>query len=72
MTPMPHTVAGVARACDGVFIDWDVSQGLLFPATARDCVPDDHPVHDVRPLVAEKLDLSEVWADYGDGAGRMA
>ena len=43
------------------FTDWNVDQAVLFPATARDYVPEDHPVHYIRQLVAEELDLSPIF-----------
>jgi transposase len=54
------------------FTPWDVDQAVLFPATAADYVPEDHPVHYVRQLVAEELDLAAIWASYRDGAGAPA
>jgi len=41
------------------FTDWNVNQAVLFPATARDHVPEDHPVHYIGQLVAEALDIAE-------------
>ena len=54
------------------FTEWNVDQTVLFPATARDFVPEDHPVHTVREIVAAELDLSEIFDDYRDGAGAPA
>ena len=54
------------------FTDWNVDQAILFPATARDYVPEDHPVHYVRQLVAEELDLSPIFESYKDGTGAPA
>jgi len=51
------------------FADGNVKQAVLFPATARDDVPEDHPVHDMRQLVAEEQDLASVFESYRDGAG---
>ena len=60
--------SGMSRA----FTDWNVDQALLFPATARDYVPEDHPVHYVRQLVAEELDLSQLFESYLEGCGAPA
>ena len=54
------------------FTDWNVDQATLFPATAREYVPEDHPVYYVRQLVAEELDLSPIFEGYRDGAGAPA
>ena len=32
-------------------MDWNVDQAVLFPATARDYVPEDHPVHYIRQFI---------------------
>jgi len=54
------------------FTGWNVNQAVLFPATARDCVPEGHPVHYIRQLVAEELDLAAIFESYRDGAGAPA
>lgn len=46
---------GMSRA----FIDWNVDQGVLFPAAARDYVPEDHGEDDGRglpPWMKTKID----------------
>jgi transposase len=51
------------------FRPWDVDQRHLFPPSVRDFVPEGHLAHFVRDLVVEELDLSAVYAAYGEERG---
>ena len=39
------------------FADWNVDQAVQFPATARDYMPEDHPVHYIRQLICASHNL---------------
>jgi transposase len=43
---------------------WDVDQAWLLPPSVQDFVAADHPVHLVRELVREELDLAAILATY--------
>ena len=51
------------------FREWDVDQGILFPANVMDLVPEGHVAHFVRNWVLEELDLSEIYASYTEERG---
>jgi hypothetical protein len=51
-----------------VFRTWDVEQGDLLPAAAKDLVPASHLVHLLRRIVREELDLSGLYARGGSRA----
>ena len=51
------------------FREWDVDQGMLFPANVMDLVPEGHVAHFVRNLVLEELDLDEIYASYTEERG---
>lgn len=51
------------------FREWDLSQGVLFPANVMDLVPEGHVVHFVRNLVMEELDLSAILDSYKEERG---
>ena len=53
-----------------VFRRWDVDQGELFPPAFKDLVPPDHLVHFIRKVVAEDLDLSDVYSAYESTLGQ--
>ena len=53
-----------------VFRRWDVDQGDLFPPAFSDLVPPDHLVHFIRKIIAEDLDLSEIYAAYRSSKGQ--
>jgi transposase len=51
------------------FRPWDVDQAVLFPPSLRDMVPEGHLAHFVRDVVREQLDLSQIYAAYGEERG---
>ena len=54
------------------FLPWDVDQVSLFPPSVSDYVPPSHPVHFVRDLVRDELDLEAVYVSYDDARGAPA
>lgn len=50
------------------FREYDPAQSFLLPANPREWIPRDHFVFFVEDAVS-KLDLSEIYASYSDGAG---
>ncbi len=52
------------------FRSWDVDQVWLLPASVHDFVPADHAAHLVRDAVRESLDLSAIFAAYGEERGQ--
>lgn len=53
------------------FLPYVPDQIFLFPVDPREWLPRDHFVYFVRDIVAD-LDLTEIYAMYGDGAGAPA
>lgn len=51
------------------FIEWNVNQGMLFPARIADFVSEDHLANFVREVVCEELDLSEILSKYEETRG---
>jgi transposase len=51
------------------FRPWLIDQPQLFPASVEDFVPPEHVAHFVRDLVCEQLDLSAIFASYGELRG---
>ncbi len=51
------------------FREWDLDQGMLFPAHVKDWVPEGHLAHFVRNLVMEELDLRAILSCYQEERG---
>lgn len=51
------------------FRPWDVDQAWLLPPSVKELVPADDPVHLVRDLVRNELDLSSILGTYGEERG---
>jgi transposase len=56
-------------AVDKTFRRFDPGQGLLLPPSLDDWLPADHLARFVADLVDEHLDLSRIYAAYGEGRG---
>ena len=59
----------VRPAVDKTFRRFDPDQGLLLPPSLDDWLPADHLARFVADLVDEHLDLSRIYAAYGEGRG---
>lgn len=53
-----------------VFREWSVEQRWLLPPSVQELVPADHLSHFVRELVREQLDLTSIYASYGEERGQ--
>jgi hypothetical protein len=51
------------------FLPWKVDEVWLLPPSVQEFVPDGHPAHLVRDIVAEELDLSAILAAYTEPRG---
>jgi transposase len=51
------------------FRPWKVDEAWLLPPSVQEFVPEGHPAHLVRDIVAEELDLSAIRAAYTEPRG---
>ena len=51
------------------FRAWRVDEVWLLPPSVQEFVPEGHPAHLVRGIVAEELDLSAILSTYGELRG---